>query len=187
MNKICVVFIALSVWTATLSFADQVEQVITLKDGSQIKGQLSGIENGVYTVKTPIIGDVHVAASDVASITNGGATPAAGIAQNNAGNAASLPQAGATVPITDQQIMAQQQNLMANPQAVADLQQIAQDPEIMQLLSDPALVQAVTSHDYQALQANPKLQELMSNPKMQALLQKIAAQQQQQKQNTSSQ
>lgn len=168
-----------------MSFADQVEQVITLKDGSQIRGQLSGIENGVYTVKTPIIGDVHVTASDVASITNGGAAPAAGITQNNTGNAAASPQAGGPIPITDQQIAAQQQNLMANPQAVADLQQMAQDPEIMQILSDPALVQAVANHDYQAIQSNPKLQELMSNPKMQALLQKIAAQQQQQK--TSSQ
>ncbi len=170
-----------------MSFADQAEQVITLKDGSQIRGQLSGIENGVYTVKTPIIGDVHVAASDVASITNGGATPATGIAQNNAGNAAALPQTGTTIPITDQQIMTQQQNLMANPQAVTVLQQMAQDPEIMQILSDPALMQAVAAHDYQALQTNPKLQELMNNPKMQALLQKMAAAQQQQQQNTSSQ
>lgn len=175
MNKIIVLFISCFLWATAFSFADQVEQVITLKDGSQIKGQLSGIENGVYTVKTPIIGDVHVAASDVASITTGGSAPAA-----------SLPPAGgAPVPISDQQIMAQQQSLMANPAAMADLQQMAQDPEIMKALSDPALVQAVTSHDYQALQSNPKLQELMSNPKMQALVQRIADQQKQQ--NASSQ
>ena len=184
MNKIIVVFIALFLCAATFSFAYQAEQVITLKDGSQIKGQLSGIENGIYTIKTPIIGDVHVAASDVASITTGGA-PAAGVNQNNAGNAAALPPTGAPIPITDQQIMAQQQKLMADPQAMSDLQQMAQDPEIMKALSDPALVQAVTTHDYQAIQNNPKMQELMSNPKMQALLQKMAAQQQQQ--NTSSQ
>ena len=115
MNKICVSLSLYACGAATFSFADQAEQIITLKDGSQIKGQLSGIENGIYTVKTPIIGDVHVAASDVASITNGGATPATGIAQNNAGNAAALPQTGTTIPITDQQIMTQQQNLMANP------------------------------------------------------------------------
>jgi hypothetical protein len=173
MNKIIIGFIALSLCAATFSFADQAEQTITLKDGSQIKGQLSGIENGIYTVKTPIIGDVHVAASDVASITTGGAP------------AGALPQAGGTSAgtITDQQIMAQQKNLMSNPAAMADIAQIAQDPEIMKALSDPALVQAVTSHDYKALQSNPKLQELMSNPKMQALLQKMMAQQQ----NTSSQ
>jgi len=179
MNKIFGIFIVLLSAFAALSYADQSDQVITLKDGSQIKGHLSGIENGVYTVNTPIIGDVHVAAGDVASITNPGASPA-GTNQNNTNPAASGVSA---VPITDQQIMTQQQNLMSNPQAMADLQQMAQDPEIMKALSDPAIVQAVTNHDYQSLQNNPKLQELLSNPKMQALLQKLSSQQQ----NTSSQ
>jgi hypothetical protein len=152
----------------SIAFAEQSEQVITLKDGSQIKGTLSGIENGIYTVKTPIIGDVHVASKDVASITSTGAasTPL----QNQAPTA---PAAN-----MDAQIAAQQQKLMANPQAMADLQQIAQDPELMQALSDPALVQAVTSHDYQAVANNPKIQELMNNPRMQALLKKLAAEQQ---------
>ena len=83
MNKIILIFTALILSANTIVFADQGEQVITLKDGSQIKGTLSGIDNGVYTVKTPIIGDVHVAASDVSSITNGGA-PAAALAQQYA-------------------------------------------------------------------------------------------------------
>lgn len=169
MNKIIFLFSAILFATANTSFADQTDQIITLKDGSQIKGHLSGIDNGVYTVKTPIIGDVHVAASDVASITNG----------NNPPTAAPQPMpTAASMPNMDQQIASQQQKLMANPQAIADIQQLAQDPEIMQALSDPAVVQAVTSHDYQAVQNNPKIQALMGNPKMRALLQKIAAQQQ---------
>jgi hypothetical protein len=178
MNKIIFVFTLLILSAITISFADQSEQVITLKDGSQIKGVLSGIDNGVYTVRTPIIGDVHVAASDVASITNGGAPATV--------SSAALPAASAFNSSLDQQIAAQQKKLMSNPQTMAALQQMAQDPEIIQALSDPALVQAVTSHDYQAVQSNPKIQELMSSPKMQALLQKIIASQQQQ-QNTSSQ
>jgi hypothetical protein len=161
----------------TISFADQTEQVITLKDGSQIKGELSGIDNGVYTVKTPIIGDVHVAASDVASITNGNGTAAAAPAD--------LAPASGSAPNMDAQIAASQKQLMSNPQSMETLQEMAQDPDIMQALSDPAIVQAVTTHDYQAVQNNPKIQELMNNPKMQAFLQKLAAQQQQQ--NTSSQ
>ena len=79
----------------------------------------------------------------------------------------------------NQQIVAQQQKLMSNPQSMATLQEMMQDPEIMQALQDPAVVQAVTSHDYAAVQNNPQIQKLMSNPKMQALLQKLAAQQQQ--------
>jgi len=158
---------------STVSFADQDEQVITLKDGSQIKGELAGINDGVYTVHTPIIGDVHVAANDVASITNGNGAAAVPVATT-----APTEQAPAPSSNMDAQIQASQQKLINNPESMATLQEMAQDPEIMQALSDPALVQAVTSHDYAAVQSNPKIQELMSNPKMQALLQKLAAQQQ---------
>jgi len=164
MNRIISVFTVLFLSVAAIGFADEAQQVITLKDGSQIKGELAGIENGVYTIKAPVIGEVHVAANDVASITSGGA----------------LPPAGGSNPVSmDQQILAQQQKLTSNPQSMAVLQQMAQDPEIMQALSDPALVQAVSSHDYQAVQNNPKIQELMNNPKMQAYLKALAAQQQQ--------
>ena len=147
------------------SFADDSEQVITLKDGSQIKGELVGISNGVYTIKAPIIGEVHASAGDVVSITNGNATG----------------QGTASVPNMDQRIAAEQKKLMSNPESMATLQQMVQDPQIMQALQDPALVQAVTNHDYQAVQSNPNVQKLMSNPKMQAILQQLQAQQQQQK------
>jgi hypothetical protein len=174
MNKLILVFVVMFLSLSIASFADDGEQTITLKDGSQIKGQLSGIDNGVYTVKTPIIGDVHVAAGDVASITNGN-VPVTDMPSNNP--AVTSPSLEAT-PNMDQQIAAGQQKIMSNPQSMAILQQMAQDPEIMQALQDPALVQAVTSHDYQAVQNNPKVKELMDNPRMQALLKQLASQQQ---------
>ena len=178
MNKAIFLSALLILSGSVMGFADNSEQVITLKDGSQIKGELAGINNGVYTVKTPIIGDIHVAASDVSSITNGN-VPVADLPANTA-----LPvSTPGTAPNIDQQIAASQQKLMSNPQSMEVLQEMAQDPEIMQALSDPALVQAVTTHDYAAVQNDPAIQKLMSNPKMQALLQKLAAQQQQ---NTSS-
>jgi len=174
MNKIILLFSLLCLPLSAVTWADQVDQVFTLKDGSQIKGELSGINNGVYTVKTPIIGDVHVAVSDVASITNSNAM-------------AALPSPSlATSSSMDQQIAASQQKLMSNPQSMATLQEMMQDPDILQALQDPALVQAVTNHDYQAVQSNPKIQELMNNPKMQVLMQKLSAQQKQ-GQNSSSQ
>jgi len=175
MNKILFSLFLLSM-SANLLWADDTPQVFTLKDGSQIKGVLSSVDNGVYTVKTPIIGDVHINASDVASITNGNAAPAPALAAPTGLNAP-LPASGSNM---DAQIAASQQQLMANPQSMAILQQMAQDPDISQALQDPALVQAVTSHDYQAVQSNPRVQELMSNPKMQQLIKQLAAQQQQQ-------
>jgi len=179
MIKLILTFAFLFLSANTFAFADTSDQVITLKDGSQIKGVLSGIDNGVYTVKTPIIGDIHVNAADVASITNGNvvptAAPVAALPTNGVIAPNGLP--STTTPNMDQQIAASQKALMSNPDSMATIQEMMQDPEIMQALQDPALVQAVTSHDYQAVQNNPQIQKMLQNPKMQALLQKLAAQQ----------
>jgi hypothetical protein len=163
---------------------DAQQQVITLKDGSQIKGVLAGINNGIYVIKTPIIGDVHVAAGDVASITNGNAAPAvlpqaAGYAPTTGASSPSGVAPSSASPF-DQQIASTQQQLMSNPQNMQIIMQMAQDPQIAQALQDPTLVQAVTNHDYQAVANNPAVQQLMSNPHMQELLKQLASQQQQQ-------
>ncbi|MBF0511677.1 MAG: hypothetical protein HQL13_05025 [Candidatus Omnitrophica bacterium] len=175
----------------TALFADSNEQVITLKDGSQIKGHLEGVKDGVYTVKTPIIGDVHVAAHDVASITNG-SQPNSSKAPNNSNNQAPVSTDNSSANSSgnssgfENQVAAAQQRLTSNPESMAVIQEMAQDPEIMQALQDPELIQAVTNHDISAVQNNPRLQELLKNPKMQAFLQKIMAQQISQSSNSSS-
>ncbi|MDE2027085.1 MAG: hypothetical protein KGK03_03765 [Candidatus Omnitrophica bacterium] len=158
------------------ALADDVQQVITLKDGSQIKGVLSGIQDGVYVVKTPIIGDVHVAAKDVASITNGNAASPAGLPMGNTG-AMAAPAMGAS-PF-DQQLQATQQQLMSNPQNMQLITEMAQDPQIMQALQDPAVMAAINNHDYQALANTPAIKELMTNPHMQELIKQMQQQQQQ--------
>ena len=177
MNKLILLF-ALCVTASALAFAEDVQQVITLKDGSQIKGALAGIENGVYTVKTPIIGDVHVAASDVASITNGSAASTLPSANNTA---PAVPnQAPTSAPNLDQQVAAAQQRLMSNPQSAEILQKMAENPEVVQALADPALQQAVMNRDYQAVAKNPAIQKLMNDPSMQALVQQMSQQNKQQ-------
>jgi len=179
MNRIILSLAILALSANTIVFGDVSEQVFTLKDGSQIKGVLSGIDKGVYTVKTPIIGDVHVAVGDVASITNPNAA-LAGLPTNNTNAPAFSNSSSTAIPNLDQQVAAGQQQLLSNPQSMALLQQMMQNPEIMQALQDPALVQAVTNHDYQAVASNPAVQKLMGNPQMQEILQKLAAQQQKQ-------
>jgi hypothetical protein len=173
MNKI---IIAVSLWLLcanTMVLADQEEQTITLKDGSQIKGVLTKIDGGVYTVKTPIIGDVHVAVGDVSSITNGPAS--AGPPSSR--DPGPVPSAGSSS--MDQQIASSQKQLLSDPKSVGILQEMAGNPEIMQALQDPALVEAVKNHDYAAVQSNPAVQRLIDNPEFHALLEKLAEQQRQ--------
>ena len=149
------------------------EQVITLKDGSQVKGELVSVKDDVYTIRTPAMGDVSVNSSQVGSISNPQAMPAP---------ATPAPSVSNTSADTANQIQAAQTRVMADPQIMAEIQAIAQDPEITQLLSDPALLQAVTSKDMAAVQNNPKAQALIQNPKMRAIMEKIQQQQQPQPQ-----
>ena len=147
-------------------------QIITLKDGSQIKGELVGVSNGVYTIKTSLLGDVHISAGQVASISNGVAPPApAGPAQTATAGYGQQP-AAATNPYS-QQIQAAQAQILGNPAIVSELQNMMQDPEIQQIITDPAFMQAVTAQDVHAVQNNPRAQQLINNPKIKALIEKL--------------
>jgi hypothetical protein len=161
MNRVLLFFTLFILSVATISFADNSEQVITLKDGSQIVGELVGISDGVYTIKTPVIGNVQASANDVVSITS-----------RRHGHDGASP---GDVPDLDQRIANEQKQLMSDPKSMALMVQMTQDPEIMQLLQDPALVEAVTHHDLQAVGSNPKIKELINNPHMQEFLKKLEA------------
>ncbi len=144
------------------SFADT--QVISLKDGSQIKGELIGIQDGVYTIKTPVIGEVHVKSSEVTGINAEGAVPAPSAPQ---------PMAATGSIDINTKMQEMQSQLMSNPDAMAEIQQIASDPAITQLLSDPELMRIVMSKDVNAIQNSPKAAELMNNPRIKNLIQKL--------------
>ena len=130
-------------------------QVITLKDGSTIKGELVGINNGVYTIHTDTLGDVKIKTSEVANISSGAASPKQ---ESNANNG------------IDQKIQSAQTKLMSDPAMMTKIQEMMQDPELMKIFSDPELVEAVTSRNVKTIESNPKAQALMKNPKMRELM-----------------
>lgn len=74
-----------------------------------------------------------------------------------------------------QKAQAAQDQLMNNEEAMMELQELVQDPEIAPLLADPELVRIATSNDVKAIANNPKAQALINNPKMRALMEKVRA------------
>ncbi|MBI3602777.1 MAG: hypothetical protein HY209_07800 [Candidatus Omnitrophica bacterium] len=162
MNRISkiLVFAFLVLLPQTALSADQ---IITLKDGSQIKGELISAVAGVYTIHTPTMGDIKINASQVATIANAQIMPAA--------NPDATP--SPSDDVMNQKIRSAQTKLMGDPEMMAEIQEMVKDPELMQLLLDPTLTQEVMSHDTKAIQNNPKAQELINNPKMRALMDKL--------------
>ncbi len=147
-------------------------QVITLKDGSQIKGELVSAIGGVYIIRTPTMGDIKINSSQVANIAN---TPVMPTQPTSPPGPTTNPYA--TQPLSDdsmnQKVQAAQTRIMNDPETMAEIQEMVKDPQMIQLLSDPTLTKEVMSHDVKAIQNNPKAQELINNPRMRALMNKL--------------
>ncbi len=160
--------------TTNTSVSLDTTKVITLKDGTVIKGKLLGLENGIYTVESTHLGTIHLHDDDIASITSGNAAiPMTG---------AIAPQSLGTLPNTMPQVqtplqgqaMGLQQKLLSDPQAMTEIQALAQDPQIMELLSDKDFVNAIMSYDPEKIKNNPKTQMLLDNPKIRSLMNRAA-------------
>ena len=166
--RIILSVIMIVVVACTAAYAGAGVRTITLKDGSTVQGRITGIDNGKYVVESPALGEVRIQEDNVVSIVAAGNSAA--IAQSAAG-------AQPVAAVSEDQLQAAQAKIMADPQAMADIQSIVSDPEIVKLVSDPAFMQAATSRDAAAIQANPRTAELMKNPKVKALIEKLQAEQ----------
>lgn len=148
-------------------------KVITLKDGSHVRGELTGIRNGYYEVQSASMGNIRVAPDDIVSITTASAAeqPAAA-ASNTHAPQATMPADIKSTP----EFQAIQNKIISDPALMSNIQSLMQDPEIMAIISDPALLAAIQSGNTAALQSDPRLKRLSENPKIKALTEKIRPQ-----------
>jgi hypothetical protein len=154
-SKLFILAIAL-LSCATICFA-QTTKVITLKDGSSLKGKVLQLSNGTYTVETSNLGRLNIPESDVLSITpleNDGTSNQQKTQMKN-------------------QVQAIQGSILSDPALMMELQDIVSDEEVQAMLSDPQLLNDVLSYDQQKIQENDNVQDLMQNEKIQNLMKKI--------------
>ncbi|MEO8673146.1 MAG: hypothetical protein ABI411_17660 [Tahibacter sp.] len=138
---------------------------IELRDGSRIEGEIQSIENGVYTVLSPIIGTVHVAQSNIVRIVY------SGDASNAAASGGKSSARDDAVTLDIQQL---QTRLAQDPAAMQSIMSLQSDPQIQAILSDPAILKAIQEGDYMSLLGNAKIQSLESNEGLKQLLQQQA-------------
>ncbi|MDP8265259.1 MAG: hypothetical protein P9M12_07295 [Candidatus Aceula lacicola] len=144
-------FLISTLFICHFSYAQNLK-TIELKDGSQIKGNVLSLNNGIYSVETSF-GAIQVEEKNILNISS----------EN------SFPQAQSQ-KIGKDQMMEYQQQLLGDPQVLSGIQTIAQDPEIQAAFSDPEFAQAIMAQDLQKLQNSPKFKDLLKNPKMQKLI-----------------
>ena len=161
MKKITLrLFLIVAAVNLALCANAQSAKIITLKDGSVIKGNVLQLTNGVYTLETGNLGKINVPEPEVVSITAESAPVPPGT-----GNTGSASLKG--------QVQEVQTNLLSDPEVMTEIQNIMQDPEIRGVLSDPAFMKAIMSYDPNQIQQNEKTQYLLQNPKFRSLMEKI--------------
>ena len=145
----------------TISFA-QALKIITLKDGSVLKGKVVQLKNGIYTVETSNLGSINIPESNILSI----ASPEAVKIQQAGGNTSQKA-------LLKNQVQAIQGNILSDPGLMMEIQDILNDEEVKAMLSDPKLLDDVLSYDQEKIRKNDNVQNLLQNPKMQNLMNKI--------------
>ncbi|MBF0478312.1 MAG: hypothetical protein HQL26_02405 [Candidatus Omnitrophica bacterium] len=163
-------FLPVLTFLFTLCFSPTVnaENIIHLKDGSNIKGQVTSLNNGLYTIKTETLGNLTIKAEDVANINNP-AIPQTKPAETNP--QVLQNQMNAASP----DIKAMQNKILADPNMMQQVQGLINDKEIMNIIQDPEFMKAIMSQNVEAIKDNPKTEELLKNPNMQKMLQQMGA------------
>ncbi len=133
---------------------------VVLRDGTVIRGEISSLQDDVYTLQTDSLGMIRVRKQEVRSIDEGGEpTSAAGVESSTHG---SSPGAG--------ELDATKSRIMQDPKLLATVLAVQNDPDVVAVLADPEITKAMAAGDYAALLNNPKIVALMHNAKIREII-----------------
>ena len=135
------------------------ESRIELSDGSQITGELVGIDNGQYRIRSPTLGEMSIPESAIRSIQPSGSSGAPVARQTAPGVSAYGPE-----------IASIQQQLTANSGLMGQITALQNDPAIQAVLADPELTRLILAGDLERLRADPRIQRLMEHPGIQGIV-----------------
>src|SRR5208283_1360443 len=121
---------------------------IALKDGSIITGEVVSLNNGIYIVKSDILGIIKFEESKVRSIQEKqfSSNTSASTNSSTAGDVQSL-----------------QQKMQNDKEVMSLIESLKDDPEFKKLMEDPTFMKAVNAGDVATLSADPRFVKLLNN------------------------
>jgi len=138
--------------------AGEVKEIV-LKDGSVVTGEVMSLSNGIYTIKSDILGTIKLEESKVRAIRERSASPSVALSTNSsstAGEAKSL-----------------QEKMMSDKEVMSLIQSLQNDPEFKKLMEDPEIMKSVNAGDVAALSADPRFVKLLNNPTVREIQNKV--------------
>ena len=130
---------------------------VKLTDGSIISGEIVSFSDGVYTVRSDILGTIKINESKIALIRQKSPATTAGEAVNPSKTS------------TKEKVQSLQESILSDQNIMALILSLQNDPDIQELLKDPAILNAINSGDFTTLMSNQKFIHIMQNPTIQEI------------------
>ncbi len=137
-----------------LCAADADTQIITLKDKSVIRGQVTELTGGSYHVTSPLLGEMQIPTASVLSIQ-----PA--------------PPVSADIASLKSTLSSKVQNLVSTKEGMNAVAAFSGNKDLKAVMNDPQVMQAIQNGDYQTLMKSPAMKTLLDNPQTHALIQSV--------------
>ena len=128
--------------------------VFELKDGTRVRGEITALQDGVYSVRSQSLGNVEIHQEDIRRIDYGTAP-------------------SGTADTSPAQIQSLQRDMAADGEIFALIQQLQNDPQMQAILADPEIMRAVSAGDLNALMGNEKFMKLFENSDIRAITSKV--------------
>lgn len=122
-------------------------QHIEFSDGSHVRTEVISLDDGVYTLRSETLDEIRIPADRIKSISTQKLT-------STAADPGSSTQA---------QITSMRESLLQNPNTMAKIRSLQNDPLVRDILSDEAAMRAINSGDLETLSNNPKFKALMEH------------------------
>ena len=139
MKKLYFFLLLLFTFTVSDALAGDLKE-IQLNDGSLIYCEVISLSDGVYAMKSPVLGSLKIDESNINSITS--------------------------IQSTREEIQALKSEMLSNDELLDIILALRNDPDFQAALEDPKVLEAVNSGDINALLANQNFVKLLNNPRI---------------------
>ena len=144
--------IFLFLWVVSSASHAGVVSQIKLVDGSVIQAEIISFSNGVYKLRSEMLGTLSIAEDRVQSI------------RPNKSQISGVPaQLETADPPVGQKVQGLQQKLTSDPKTMEMLLDLGNDPSMIGVLNDKDLMRAIQQGNLSTVIKNPKIQKLMKS------------------------
>jgi hypothetical protein len=157
---------------AITAFAKDKQRLATVYcvDDSKVVGEVIQLKDGIYWIRTKIMGVVRIGVKDIANIEY---APPANAPRKRPAVAAvpKLPKSGGGLMGLNTDSMMKE--LTSNPELMKMIEGLAEDPQMKAVLEDPELMSAIERGDITKLFTSQKVRDLTENQSVKKITTKM--------------